>query len=152
MTALAGRGIRVTLPSGWEGEIDDGLSLLADGSTRPTTVHLANFPLPPDRGDFASAALEAMRPGDALVVVFEYGPESAGTALFAAKGIPRSVSAGDFDREMLVRPMPGLSGLQRFFSHQGRAFCLYVVVGSHLDRADALGAINATLASLEIDP
>lgn len=152
MSTLAGRGIRVALPAGWEGEIDEGLSLLSDGATRPTTVHLANFPLPAGRGDFASAAIEVMRPGDVLVVVFEYGPESAGTALFKAQGIPRSLSPSDFDRETLHHQMPGMSGVQRFFTHNGRAFCLYVVVGSHLDRADVLGEINQTLAAMEIDP
>jgi hypothetical protein len=143
VTRLAGRGIRVDLPAGWEGEIDDGLSLLSDGSTRPTTVHLANFPLPGERGDFASAALQVMRPGDALVVLFEYGPESAGTALFSHEGIPGPLTPGDFDRDALQRPMPGMSGLQRFFTHRGRAFCL-------LDRNDVLGSINAALATLEI--
>lgn len=150
MTRLAGSGIGITLPDGWEGEIDDGLDLLSDGSTRPTTVHVANFPLPADRGDFASAALELMRPGDALIVLFEYGPESVGTALFSHQGIPRPLRPGDFDRDALPRPLPGLSGVQRFFTHQGRAFCLYVVVGSHLDRSDVLGSINDALAGLEI--
>jgi hypothetical protein len=46
--------------------------------------------------------------------------------------------------------MPGQSGLQRFFTHNGRAFCLYVVLGSHVDRADILPNVNAVLETLEI--
>ena len=37
-----------------------------------------------------------------------------------------------FDRNSLQRAVPGQSGLQQFFTHRGRAFCLYVVLGSLL--------------------
>jgi hypothetical protein len=147
---LAGRAIVASLPPGWEGQIDEGFELLADGAERPTVVHLANFPLPPGRGDFAGGAIEIMRPGDALVVLYEYGPESVGTALFSPEGIPRSVELDDFGLDTLHHQLPGASGVQRFFTHAGRAFCLYVVVGSHRDRADVMGAINTVLAGLEI--
>lgn len=147
---LDGRGIRSELPSGWEGQLDEGLQLLADGAVRPTVAHLANFPLMPGRGDFGGGAILAMQPGDALIVLYEYGPESVGTALFAAQGAPRYVESGDFDRDVLHTRMPGMSGLQRFFTHAGRAFCLYIVVGSHIDRADVLAEINSVLAALEI--
>lgn len=148
---LEGRRIRVDLPQGWEGRVADGLELLSDGARRPTTVHLANFPLPPGLGDFGGEAIEVMGTADALVVLFEYGPESAGTALFSGRGIPRYVTMDDFDRQAVHQPAPGRSGLQRFFTHRGRAFCLYVVVGSHLDRADVLPAINRVLAAVEIE-
>lgn len=147
---LQGRGIRTDLPVGWEGQLDTGLQVLADGAVRPTVAHLANFPLPPGRGDFAGGAIQVMQPGDALIVLYEYGPESVGTALFSGTGIPRWVTAQDFDRDVLHTRMPGMSGVQRFFTEAGRAFCLYVVVGSHIDRADVLSQINAVLASVEI--
>ena len=41
--------------------------------------------------------------------------------------------------------------VQRFFTASGRAMCLYVVVGSHIDRAEVLPAINSFL-SLPHDP
>jgi hypothetical protein len=145
-----GRRITVDLPNGWEGQLDEGLQTLSDGAVRPTVAHLANFPLPPGRGDFAGGAVQVMQPGDALIVLFEYGPDSVGTALFESQGVPRTVRSADFDREVLHVPAPGMSGLQRFFTANGRAFCLYVVVGSHIDRADVVGQINEVLASLEV--
>lgn len=149
---LDGRGIRTELPSGWEGQLDEGLTLLGDGAVRPTVAHLANFPLPPGRGDFGGGAIMVMQPGDALIVLYEYGPESVGTALFANQGAPRFVTTDDFDRDVLHTRMPGMSGVQRFFTHAGRAFCLYIVVGSHVDRADVIAQINSVLAGLEIAP
>jgi hypothetical protein len=91
-----------------------------------------------------------MRSGDVFMTLFEYGPESAGTPLFETEGIPRQLAAREFDRNALQRAMPGQSGLQRFFTHNGRAFCLYVVLGSHVDRADILPNVNAVLETLEI--
>ncbi len=149
---LNGRGIGADLPAGWEGQLDEGLNLLEDGAVRPTVAHLANFPLPPGRGDFGGGAIMVMEPGDALVVLYEYGPESVGTALFATEGAPRFVSTDDFDRDVLHTRVTGMSGVQRFFTHAGRAFCLYIVVGSHVDRADVIGQINTVLAGLEIAP
>jgi hypothetical protein len=147
-----GRRMTVDLPAGWEGQLDEGLQTLSDGATRPTVAHLANFPLPPGRGDFAGGAVQVMGPGDVLIVLFEYGPESVGTALFKSAGVPRSVNAADFDRDVLHTAVVGMSGIQRFFTESGRAFCLYVVVGSHIDRADVIGQINAVLSSLEVRP
>lgn len=144
-------GVSVDLPSGWEGEIRRGGDLAPQGlSLRPTVAHFANFPLPTARADFGADVVEEMRAGDAFVTLFEYGPESAGTALFAQEGIPR-LTPRDFDRNTLQRPLPGQSGLQRFFTVNGRPFCLYVVVGSHIDRADAVGPINQLLDSLVIE-
>ena len=114
-------------------------------------MHVASFPLPPERGSFGSGAVELMNSGDVFVTLFEYGPESAGTPLFEADGIPRQLVAREFDRNALQRAMPGQSGLQRFFTQNGRAFCLYVVLGSHVDRADILPSVNAVLETLEIE-
>ena len=147
---LQGRRLTIDLPPGWEGQLDEGLQLLADGAVRPTVAHLANFPLPPGRGDFGGGAIDVMSPGDALIVLFEYGPESAGTALFQHEGVPRFVRMEDFDRDVLHTSVEGMSGIQRFFTVSGRPFCLYVVVGSHIDRADVLPQINTALASLEV--
>lgn len=146
-----GKRVALDLPTGWEGQLDEGLQLLADGAIRPTVAHLANFPLPPGRGDFGGGAIDVMRPGDALIVLFEYGAESAGTALFKEQGSPRFVRSDDFDRDVLHNSVAGMSGVQRFFTANGRPFCLYIVVASHLDRADVLPEINVVLASLEVD-
>jgi hypothetical protein len=152
VSRLARAGIGVELPGGWEGSISGGdFPLLADGARQPTLMHLASFPLPPERGSFGSGAVELMSAGDAMIVLFEYGPDSVGTALFSSQGIPRNLQARQFDRHALQRALPGQSGLQQFFTHRGRAFCLYVVLGSHLDRADLVPRVNAVLDTLEIE-
>lgn len=153
MATLSGAGIRVELPAGWEGAIDGervGLQL-ADGAQRYPVVHLANFPLPPSRGDFGSAVVESMGPGDILIVLKEFSPAATETPLFAAQGLPRAPVPGDFFREMLQRPVPGQGGMQKFFTEAGRAFCLYVVIGSFVDRGDLVPAMAQVLARLEID-
>jgi hypothetical protein len=144
-------GIGVELPIGWEGSISGGdFRLLADGARQPTVLHLGSFPLPVERGSFGSGAVEVMSTRDIFIALFEYGPDSVGTALFAAEGIPRTLQARQFDRNALQRALPGQSGLQQFFTHRGRAFCLYVVLGSHIDRADLVHQVNAVLDSLDI--
>ncbi len=150
---LARSGITVDLPPGWDGAIgrSTGLAPQAAGKLfEPTVAHFANFPLPANRADFGADVTDKMRPGDVLVVLFEYGAESAGKALFASEGVPR-IAPGDFDRNALQHGVAGQSGLQRFFSVGGRPFCLYVVVGSHIDRADAVPAVNDLLDSLVIE-
>jgi hypothetical protein len=52
----------------------------------------------------------------------------------------------------LQRLIPGQSGVQRFFSERGRAFCLYVVIGSHSSRRALVEEVNRLLATLEVDP
>jgi hypothetical protein len=148
MTTLSAEGITVELPTGWEGVIGSSTDL-ADGSVRNVIAHFASFPLPARRGDFGGGAVDMMTSSDAFVVLFDYGREAAGTALFGAEGVPE-IASGHFDRSTVQRPMPLQSGVQRFFTTAGRAFCLYVVVGSHVDRADVLPAVNELIASLRI--
>lgn len=148
MTRLIGQGIAVDLPHGWDGAIGRTADL-GDGSVRRVVAHFASFPLPAGRGDFGGGAVELMGSDDALVVLFDYGPESAHTTLFSADGMP-TVQSADFDRTVLQRSVVGQSGVQRFFTAAGRGFCLYVVVGSHIDRAEVLPAVHQLLASLTI--
>ena len=81
MATIRAHGIDVGLPAGWDGRI----SVRADGApeaaftaagthaatlrSRPV-VHLANFGLPADRGDFGSGAVELMGDRDVFVVLF----------------------------------------------------------------------------------
>ena len=148
MTRLSGEGITVNLPPGWEGAIGRS-SELEDGAIRNVVAHFASFPLPPRRGDFGGGAVDLMDANDALVVLFDYGASAIGSALFAAEGLP-AIDARDFDRDILQKSIPGQSGVQRFFTVSGRAFCLYVVVGSHIDRAEILHGVNQLLESVRI--
>lgn len=146
---LSGAGLSVDLPAGWEAEISgpEGEARPHQGAHRRAVVHAANFPLPPDRGDFGSGAVELMSRGDALVVLFEHDPSLADAALFDREG-PGEVRATDFAPQQMQRPLPGQSGMQRFFRAHGRAFCLYVALGSHVERALVLDAVNEVVGGI----
>ena len=163
MATIRAHGIDVGLPAGWDGRISvraDGApeaAITASGTHVATmhsqpVAHLANFGLPADRGDFGSGAVELMGDRDVFVVLFEYDPDSASTALFRAQGFPRALTARDFDPATLRRGIAGQSAHQAFFQESGRAFCLYVVLGAHARRAALVPTVNAVLASVRIDP
>ncbi len=152
---LTAHGIEVDVPQGWDGEIYRRSRGLAPLSAPPEEVkpvlHLANFPLGSDRGDFGSGAVEVMGPDDLLIVLFEYGSDAVGTTLFRSQGIPK-VAPDDFAPNTMQRPLPGQSGAQYFFTEAGRAFCLYVVLGSHARRRQLVPEVNLVLGTLELDP
>jgi hypothetical protein len=110
---------------------------------------LANFALPEHRDDFGGGVTPGMRSPDVFVVLFEYGPESAGKPLFATNGVPR-VSADMFGSKRMQRPLPGQLGCQRFFNVNGRPFCLYVVAGSRAHLPRIVAEVNAVLADLDV--
>jgi hypothetical protein len=161
MAELAGDGVRVELPAGWEGQLQSRplasteavtgaqAAGLGEPEAREVLLQFANFPIPPAMGDFGGGATPTMGPRDVLVVVAEYGEGAAATPLFAAQGIPQ-LRPGDADPATLRYTMPGQSAVQRFFSVNGRAFCLYVVLGSHRRRLGQIGLVNDLLATLEI--
>ena len=164
---LAGPGIRLELPRGWEGRVRtrgpepeagsgsaSALRTAAADRTGPTpaVVAAANFALPQDLGDFGGGAVEVMRSQDLFLTLFEYGPESVGAPLFERVGVPRVLRPADLDPWTLRTPLPGMSGTQVFFTEAGRPFCLYVAVGSHLRRFRTLPVISGILQSVEVDP
>ncbi|MDQ6837939.1 MAG: hypothetical protein M3137_06275 [Actinomycetota bacterium] len=178
---ISGYGITAALPPAWEGRISK-LALVAPAAaasravqaaqvssagvaaTQPgagptgaveTTMpflHLANFPLPPRRGAFGTGAVELMSGPDALIVLFEYSADSLGTALFAPSRMPRLLHPGAFNPRSLQRILPGQGGYQAFFTESGRAFSLYVVLGSLAQAVSNLPTVNQVLVGLQIDP
>ena len=155
---LGGAGVELELPTGWEGEIFArdvepvrGLSAGHADAVARNVVHVANFALPRERGDFGSGAVELMNSGAILLVLFEHGPESVGTPLFARSGVP-VLHARDFHPQQMQRTLAGQSGRQIFFNESGRAFCLYAVLGSHRRRNVLVPLANEVLASLVIEP
>jgi hypothetical protein len=163
MTDLAAHGIEISLPSGWEGRVfrrpaaGEVGALDADGPPAPSgetthaVVHVSTIALPPDIGDFASGAVDKLGADDALIVVFEYDPGSVDTPLFAKAGIPRELAPDDFSPNVMQRAIRGQAGVQKFFNDQGRAFCLYVVVGSYARRRQIVPQVNQVLATLTIE-
>jgi hypothetical protein len=120
-----------------------------DGECTYPIMHAANFPLPQRRGDFGSGAVEIMHTTHVLVVLFEYEPAAAHDALFARRGLP-TPHHEDFSPSALQRTLSGQSGVQYFFNDRGRAFCLYVVLGSHARRRRLVTVANQLLATLSI--
>lgn len=151
MVSLAGHGRSVQLPHGWEGRIYRRQPEEADATSRPV-LHAGSFALPEERGDFGSDATDLMDVDDVFVSLLEYDPEAAGTALFSASGPPWPVPARAFSPRQLQRHVPGQSGAQFFFSHEGRAYCLYVVLGDHSRREALVAAANELLASVRLSP
>jgi hypothetical protein len=161
---LRAHGVAVDVPAGWDGRISrrpehgevgvasaDGPPAEPGFTTRPVT-HVASVPLPGDMADFGSNVVEELGPEDALVVLIEYDPASAGSALFASEGVPRALDPEGFSPNTLQRSVPGQAGLQLFVSEQGRALCLYVVLGSYSRRHEIVPRVNAVLGSLQIEP
>ena len=151
MSRLDAAGISLDVSPGWDGAISGGqFQLQQSGVKSPNLLHVGSFPLPVERGTFGSGAVELMNTGDVFMALYEYETEAAESALFAGRSRPYPLNTADFTRENLQRTIPGQSGMQWFFTENGRAFCLYIVLGSHLDRTVLVAKANAVLATLEI--
>ncbi len=159
---LAAHGFSIDLPRGWEGTISRRLDAVAARSAGAVggaiplveeqvlpVVHLANFGLPGDRGDFGSGAVEIMGPDDVFIAMLEFGPECAGTALFADTRLPR-LDPSKFDRNRLQRTLAGQSGHQSWYTINGRALGLYAVLGSHGLAGKLVPRVNEVLANVRV--
>ncbi|HEX2850801.1 MAG TPA: hypothetical protein VHN98_09620 [Acidimicrobiales bacterium] len=142
MTVLSRFGLTVDLPWAWEGAIFQ--RPVTEGESPHPVVHCGTFALPPDRGDFGSGAVETMTANDVFLALLEYDGAFAGRGLYAADGVPWSLDASMFSTGTLQRVIAGQAGTQRFFTAAGRAFCLYVVLGS----ASLAGALIPSAVSV----
>ena len=167
MATVAAHGLRVELPPRFEARLylrehEEAAARVAVGETlHPSAfgdpdesvnpvLHLANFALPPGRGDFGTGAVERMGPAHVFAALCEYDPVEAGRPLFAARGLPRP-SVGDFAPNALQRRLAGQLGVQRFFTEQDRAFCLYAVLGSRLHAAALVADLHRALDNVRIE-
>lgn len=158
---LAGHGLAVGLPARWEGRIyrrvvtQDGAepgrphALGWPGELSHPVLHLANFALPASRGDFGTGAVERMGAEHMFVALLEYGADCLGTALYAPVGLPR-LQPGQFNPNGMQRRVAGQAGFQHFFTEANRAFCLYVVIGSHRQAVPLTKQVNAVLEQIEV--
>lgn len=160
-SALDAYGVRARLPAGWEARANlltptaprvagPNMRTPSAGEVTKPFFHLANFALPPQRGAFGTGAVERMRSNNMLVVLFEYASSSLGTALFAPQGLPRSLRPSQFHPKALQRILPGQAGFQAFFTEAGRAFSLYVVLGSYQGATTLVPQINQVLGGISI--
>lgn len=146
---IEGLGFDVVIPAGWDVQITARAPREDDASYQPV-VHAGNFPLPNDRGDFGSGAVDIMDGRHVFVSLLEYDPSEASSALFAGKGMPRRLRAAEFGRNRLQRAIPGQSGYQKFFNEGGRAFCLYIVLGDHDQRDELVPIAERLLAGIRL--
>lgn len=167
MPTLTAHGLQIAPPRGWDAQIftraadpravapgpptGPGTNLPSQVvETVPPIAHLANFALPPDRGDFGGGAVELMGSGGIFIALLEHAAAEADTPMFRGRTVPWPLSADDFGPENLQRGIAGQSGLQRWFVAGGRPFCLYVVIGSHRQRNALVREVNQVLASVRI--
>ncbi|MCU1345050.1 MAG: hypothetical protein JWL70_1316 [Acidimicrobiia bacterium] len=163
-SVLSGYGISVDLPLGWEGRImlrtpprlphpvgqlQPAASPVPAEIAHPV-VHLANFALPAERGDFGSGAVDLMGANNVLMVLFEHGPQSAGAPLFNRKR-PAVLRPADFSPHALQRTLAGQVGFQCFFTEAGRAFCLYAVLGWRRNARTLAALATHTWSAVEIE-
>ncbi|MGI8776169.1 MAG: hypothetical protein ACR2LJ_01975 [Acidimicrobiales bacterium] len=148
MKKLSGLGFGIDLPDGWDGRIYRRSK--DAGAVANRALHAATFPLPEGVGDFASSAVEHMAASDVLVVLLEYDREAAGTALFASEGFPPSLRPDRFSPNAMPKMVPGKTGAQHFFTLDGRAFCLFVVLGSHNDRVRLAALASSVTSSIKV--
>ena len=149
---LDAHGFLVVVPPGWEVRMRrQGTSQDEEGATAYPVFHAATVALPPDRGDYGSNVVERLGSSDLFVSLVEFGPEAVDTALFpVVDEFPSSLDGASFHPRQLQRVIAGQAGLQKFFTYNGRAFCLYVVVGSYALVNQMMPVATELLASLVI--
>ncbi|MXW62351.1 MAG: hypothetical protein F4Y27_03210 [Acidimicrobiaceae bacterium] len=144
-TLLTANGITVTVRDGWDVEFSE----LAGESPR-SLVHLANFSLPVERGDYGSGAVEIMGSAGIFMVLMEFDATASSSALFSGGVMPTSLAVADFSGHTLQRRIPNQLGTQRFFVASGRPFVLYVVLGSTRTAPLLVPEVNRTLTGVSI--
>jgi hypothetical protein len=148
--ALSAHGIAANLPGGFEGRIFVRASVAAE-TCRPV-AQFATFPIPEGIGDFGGNTDTNLGPADIFAVLFEYGPESLGTALFAVQGVPSGLTTKDFLPYVMRPGVGGSLGIQRFFTVSGRPFMFYARLGSLQQQVALVQKVNQLLANLDIQP
>lgn len=148
MATLEAQGISARLPAGFDGRIFRRAT--AGPEVALPVAQFATFKIPPDTGDFGLSAVALMSTYDAFVVLFEYGQESLGRALFARRGMPRRLSPGHFQPHTLRRGRSGQAGTQLFFTESGRPFTLYAVLGSFDERFSVVPRVNSLLGRITL--
>jgi hypothetical protein len=144
------QGIGVEVPSGFECRIRQGRPSQGVGDSFPV-LHAATVPLPADRADYGGGVVEKLTDSDVFISLVEFGPEAVGSNLYPVVDEIPSVSQEMFHPFQLQRRIRGQAGTQVFFTYQGRAFCLYVVLGSFGRRVALTGRATEIIRRLSIE-
>lgn len=149
-------GIEATVPPGWDvrfaGTPRTGLSAAQEESEPSPFLHAATFQLPSTRGTFGGGAIDVMGSNDVFIALVDCGIKAAGTALFTAKGPSWPIEPDHFVPGTTFHRLPGRAGVQRAFTAEGRAMCLFAVIGDYKNRSSLAPIVNQFLAGLKIHP
>ena len=148
MSTVTGHGIAVAAGAGWDVRIFRRPP--APPESTHAVLHAATFALPATIGDYGDGAVDLMSAHDVFVALVEFDPSSTSSALFASRGFPPPFVADDIQRGAVQRAIGEQAGVQRFFSAKGRAWCLYVVVGSYQARASLVDRANGLIAAIKV--
>ena len=94
-------------------------------------LHVASFALTADLGQFGAGVTATMGPDGVFAALVEYVVDrhaQPGAGLFASRRWQPRLRMGEFGHDRLQVMRPGHLGAQRFFTTEGRPFCLYAVV------------------------
>ncbi len=150
-SALSMGGIVVNVPPGWETRIRKAAPTDPGGTFLPV-LHAATVPLPGRRADYGDGVVETLGTTDLFVALIEYGEEAVGSNLYPRIDDIPFITPGSFHPHQLHHRYPGQAGVQVFFTHKERAFCLYVVIGSYSRRIELARKANELIAQLAIIP
>lgn len=125
-------GLSVRPEPGWQTQIFRRLPQDPHEVTHPV-LHACTRALPAGCGDFGGGVIDRLDTSDVFVSLIEFGSDVAGEGLFAPVGMPR-LAPSQFGPNNMPRAVAGRSAAQHFFTVGDRAFCLFVVVGSHARR------------------
>lgn len=146
---LARHGVAIDVPRGWDVRVYRRQPQ-DDVATTHAIVHAGNFALPANRGDYGSGAVELMNRNNVFISLIEFHPDAARTPLFKRSGVP-VLKVATFSPRKLQRTIRGQAGTQHFFNHNGRAFCLFVVLGDYGNRVRLVRQANELVAALRFD-
>ena len=155
--SLSAHGLSASVLPGWDVRIQKreqstdlvpASDLPMGGFVHPV-MHAATSPLPSARGDYGSGYVETMRSLDVFVCLAEFDDEAGQTPMFE-DGQPLAVRTADFHPDAQQRVIAGMCGTQRFFATSGRAFCLYVVLGSWVQRKVLTSEANRFISTIRI--
>ncbi|MEX1094238.1 MAG: hypothetical protein WEF28_13940 [Acidimicrobiia bacterium] len=144
------KGIEVDVPSGWECRIRQA-GHTEDTATVLPVLHAATVALSADRADYGGGVVEKLRDGDVFISLIEFGEEAVGSNLYPPVDAIPQVDHSMFNPFQLQRSLPGQAGTQVFFTYSGRAFCMYVVLGSFGRRVSLAARANEIIRSLSIE-
>jgi hypothetical protein len=148
---LVTQGLSLPVPAGWEARIRLATAH-EEGAALFPVVHAASVPLPADRADYGGGVVERLRADDVFVAIVEFGAEAANSNLYPeVERLPR-IDASMFHPFRLQRRIAGQAGTQAFFTLKGRAFCIYVVIGSFARRVELARKASEIIAGLSIAP